>query len=164
MFIRPTLAPEHGLQLNARLRKRIVRDQASISQRVQQITLVDLCNQLQHLVALTQQAVNLFTGSIILRTLLSSFSKHINLFLALFVGLAFLHKLLKVLLQTHPQTIDLTLALHKVLQALTHNHVHVLAQQIHEGRKQPWLIFEHMVAEVVRKARLVSLLHGIKGC
>ena len=156
------LAPEHRLQLDARLRERVVGYQARIGQRVQQVAAVDFLDELKHLVALAKQLVDFVLRGFVLGLLLGLGPGLVELVLALLVSFSLLDQLFKGLGQPGAQPIGLALALHEVPQSGTDDIVHVLAQQGHEAVEQPLLVLQDVVAEDGREPVLLRLLHGVQ--
>ena len=122
------LAPQHRFQLDTRLRERIVRNQTRIGQCIEQITPIDLLDQLQQFVPLPQQVIHFFACAVVLGALLQLGFGTVEFVFALFVAAPFLQQLLQRLEQARVQSIGLTLALHEVQQAGAHHIVDVIRQ------------------------------------
>ena len=146
-LIRGSTTPQYRFELYSRLRKSVVGNQSVIGQRAEQVTRVDLLDELQKRISLAQQLINLSLGRLITGLLLELFDGLVEFILALLVAPSFFQQLGQYFDQTGAQSIGLPLALHEVQQPGMHHRISVRIEQMHEGIKQAHLMGQHMIGE-----------------
>ena len=157
-----TAAPQHGLQLHPGFRKGVVRNQPVVGHRAEQVARVDFLDELEELVALSQQLVDFRLGRLVLWLLLELLDRLVELVLALLVAAPLLLQLGQRLHQAAAQAIRLALALHEIQQPRPHHFIHIAVEQLHEAVEESLLVGQHMVDEQVGEAVELARLHHVQ--
>jgi hypothetical protein len=142
--------PQHRFQLDPGLGERVVRNQARIGQRVEQLALVDFAHQLERLLPFAIELVDFVRRRFVLRPRAKRRDLHANLLRALAVLATLVAKLFEMLQQTNAKAITVTRSLHVFGDPYADARIEIAGEQCSETFEERRLISQRVIEERIR--------------